>query len=148
MRQIHQCPVCVAAFVALGRKIPARGKAILERSGLSLIEYDSAEGALAALHGSIRVDALVLDVSRCLERHEEEAMDEMLALAADPPWRDGPLPTIVLTSSGLPLHVRRRCRDQRAQLIARDRFSYRYVGRLIPVLCGCMVFAGPQPVPR
>jgi hypothetical protein len=132
MRPESQC--CVVAVIGFDRSIPVRGKGILERIGLAIVQYSSPYRGLNALQSGVQVDAIILDASRSIE--EDEAwIVEALAVAAAPPWRDSPVPIVVLTSGRMPVSLRRRCKDLGAHVVNRHRFRYRHVGRFIRILC-------------
>jgi hypothetical protein len=133
MRPAAQC--CVVAVIGFDRSIPVRGKGILERHGLTLLQYSSPDRGLNALRSGVQVDAIILDASRSIEQEEEEWILEALAVAAAPAWRDQPLPLVVLTSAGMPVSLRRRCKEQGAHAIGRDRFTYRQIGPFILTSC-------------
>ena len=132
MRPEHQ--YCVVAVIGFGRSIPVRGKRILERNGLAIVQYCSPDRGLNALRRGVQVDAIILDASRSHEKEDEEWIVEALAVAATPPWRDHPVPIVVLTSGRMPVSLRRCCKELGAHLINRHCFRYRHVGLFILTL--------------
>jgi hypothetical protein len=133
MRPEPQC--CVVAVIGFDGSIPVRGKGILERHGLALVQYSSLYRGLSALQQSVQVDAIILDASRRIEEDDEEWIADVLAVAASPPWRDTPLPIVVVTSCRMPVTLRHRCRDLGAHVLSRDRFRYQRIGRLLRTFC-------------
>jgi hypothetical protein len=128
-------PYCVVAVIGLPGRIPVRAKGILERSGLSLVQFERPGRALQALNDSLQVDAFVLDGACAVDEQEEQLVEALIALAADPPWCELPLPVILLTSRRMPVRLRRSCKTSGVHRIGRDRLGYRRVSRLILTLC-------------
>jgi CheY-like chemotaxis protein len=126
----------VVALVGFRRGVPVRGRGILERSGLSPIQFESADRALWALQKSLQVDAIILDGSCAVDSQDVETVEELLSFAGSPPWAEYPVPVIFLTSSQSPARLRRSYKQQGVHLIGRDRLRYRQVSRLILALCG------------
>jgi hypothetical protein len=59
-----RAPVLRRSGDRIERSIPVRGKGILERSGLALVQYCSPYLGLNDLRSSVHVDAIILDASR------------------------------------------------------------------------------------
>jgi hypothetical protein len=130
---VHR-PFYVVAIVGLRHAIPPRARGILERSALSPVQFQYPDEALRSLTERVQVDAILLD-GACMEDEGDQAVvDDLLALAAAPPWH-GRIPVIVLTSKDTPRSLRRLARAGRVHAIGRSQLGYRRVSRLVATLC-------------
>jgi CheY-like chemotaxis protein len=129
-------PYYIVAIVGLCLVSSSRARGILERSGLIPVHFWDSEEALRALTERLQVDAILLDGSCARDEQDEATVERLVTLSAAPPWADGPVPVIIMTSQSTPERVRRLGGTGRVQTIRRRHLGYRDLGRLIPRLCG------------
>jgi hypothetical protein len=131
-------PFYIVAVIGWRHALPVRARGILERSGISPVSFADAFEARRSLTTRLRVDAILLDgkfMGQEEDDHEEADMADLLALAAAPPWQDGPIPVILLTSNDTPCYLRKLGRSGHVHAMSRSRFGYRRISGLITRLC-------------
>jgi CheY-like chemotaxis protein len=127
---------CVVALIGLPHPHSGKGRGILERCGLFLLDFPSPPEALRALRRELRVDAIVLDGRQHLSPAHADAVTELLAFAQAAPWDGRPLPVVLLTGGDVPAEVLHACELLGVVRVPNKRQQFRLLGLAVLRLCG------------
>lgn len=123
-------------YVAFPSPLPVTRRALLERCGLFVVEFDTPAFALRTLRTCFKVDAVIIESHNPIVNAQPAAVFELFEFASAAPWNGVPLPVLLLTSSKLPSEMGRKASGLGVQLVTATHQNYREIGRLVWHLCG------------